>query len=197
MSQVKSRVEGWKKKQNPPSSDAQLEWESNIVEYVNYMYGQVKIHGNATRDTRPKPLSKEIPLLGPLFCPPSYMHIQRRCSAPVFNPECAYLQPLNIIHPFYYPGLARCPQCDSGAILWEGWTTTGARDVHGVHVEERALGFQLRCKDCEETGTSKGDEMGKGPKFCVATTNAVFWAKWEHWEVPSLSTVSSSQCSTD
>jgi hypothetical protein len=180
---VKSRVEGWKKTQTHPSSDAQLEWESNVVEYVNYLYSQVKVHGNAKRNTQPKPLPKDVPLLGPLFLPPSYMHIQCRHSAPVFDPEPAYLKPFSVVHPFFYPGLACCPQCNSGAVLWEGWTSTGARDVYGIDEEERALGYQLRCKECEETGTTNG------PKFCVTTTNPVFWAKWEHWEIPSSSAI--------
>jgi hypothetical protein len=185
MSQVKSRVGGWRKKQTHTSSNAQLEWESHVVEYVNYLYGQVKVHGNATHKTQPKPLSKDIPLLGPLFLPPSYMHIQRRHSAPVFDPELAYLKPLNVIHPLFYPGLARCPRCKSDAILWEGWTTNGPREVHGVCQEERALGFQLRCKECEDSETGSA----KGPKFCVATTNTIFWENWEHWEIPSQSAI--------
>lgn len=178
---MKTRVDGWKKKQTHPSSDAQLEWESNVVEYVNYLNGHTKVHGNATRDTQPKPLLKDIPILGPRFVPPSYLHVLRRNSAPVIKPESAYLKPLHIIHPFFYPRLAHCPQCNSNSILWEGWTTTGSRDVHGVEQEERALGLQLRCKACEEAGSAKGH------RFCVATTNPVFWAKWEHWEIPSLS----------
>jgi hypothetical protein len=181
---VKGRVAGWKKRQTHPSSDAQLEWESNVVEYVMYLNGHTKVHGNATKNTQPKPLSKEIPILGPRFVPPSYLHIMRRSGAPEIEPESAYLKPLNIIHPFFYLRLARCPHCKSNGILWEGWTTTGPRDVHGVEQDERALGIQLRCKACEAVGGAKGDQ------FCVATTNPVFWAKWEHWEIPSSSAIS-------
>jgi hypothetical protein len=180
--QVENRVNGWKKShgESHTPSDSQLTWEANVVEYVNYLYHQTKAHGNS-KDTQPKPLSKDIPLMGPRFIPPSYLHIQRRQpAAPVIEPESAYLKPLNVVHPFYYPGLARCPQCKSNSVLWEGWTTTGSRDVHGVSEEEMVLGFQLHCKDCEASGTAKGH------RFCVATTNPVFWAKWEHWEIPSL-----------
>ncbi len=180
---MKSRVNGWKKLHEPhPSSDSQLTWESNVVEYVNYLYHQTKAHGNS-KNTQPKPLSKDIPLLGPRFIPPSYFHIQRWHVAPIIEPESAYLKPLNIVHPFYYPRLAHCPQCKSNSVLWEGWTTTGSQDVHGVSEEEMALGFQLRCKDCEGRESSG---MTKRHRFCVATTNLVFWAKWEHWEIPSL-----------
>ncbi len=177
---MKNRVNGWKKfRKSHTSSDAQLAWESNVVEYVNYLYRQTKVHGNS-KDTQPKPLSKDIPLLGPRFIPPSYLHIQRRHAAPVIEPESAYLKPLNVVHPFYYPRLACCPQCKSNTVLWEGWTTAGSRDVHGISEEEMALGFQLRCKDCKASGTTKGH------KFCVATSNLVFWVNWEHWEIPSL-----------
>lgn len=90
--------------------------------------------------------------------------------APVIEPESAYLKPLNVVHPFYYPRLARCPQCESNSV-WEGWTTTGSRDVHGVSEEEAALGFQSPCKDCEASGTTKGH------RSCVASTKPVFRKK--------------------
>jgi hypothetical protein len=178
---VKDRVNLWKKCRGSHSatSDAQLEWESCVVEYVNFVHGQTRIHGNTNKAAQPKPLPKEIPLLGPRFIPPTYQQIERRHAAPIIEPESAYLKPLHIVHPFYYPRLARCPQCTSVEVIWEGWTTTGSRDVHGVHEDEKALGFQMRCKKCEQLGTAKGH------RFCVATTNPSFWIKWEHWELPS------------
>jgi len=182
--QVQNRVDGWVKKGPYPSLLAQLEWEAHIVEYVTYIYGLTKVHGNATKGTLPKPLPREIPLLGPQFVPPSYLHAQRRHGAPDLKPQSAYLKSLNIIHPFYYPMLARCPQCKSDSVLWDGWTNTGARDVHGVSKEERALGTQLRCNGCED---SEPGENARGKRFRVATTNPLFWEKWEHWEVPSSS----------
>ena len=184
---MKNRVSSWKRSRNldshAPSSDSQLDWEANVVEYVNYLYQQTKAHGNS-KDTQPKPLSKDVPLLGPQFIPPSYLHIQRWHAAPVIEPESAYLKPLNVVHPFFYPRLARCPRCRSSSVLWDGWTATGSRDVHGVSEEEMALGFQLRCKDCDRDSEASGTPKGHS-RFCIATTNPVFWAKWEHWEIPS------------
>jgi hypothetical protein len=107
-----------------------------------------------------------------------------------------YLRPLNVVHPFYYPSLARCPQCCGTNIVWEGWTGTGARDVHGVKLEEAALGCQLRCKDCKEMRQENRDsqmapesdddsEAEQGAVgYCFATTNVSFWGKQEHWQIP-------------
>jgi hypothetical protein len=174
---VKKRLENWKNNRTTQeSSVAQLEWEANIVEYVNYMYSRTKVHGNASKNTVPPVLPKDVPILGPRFVPPSYFHLHKRSTAPDISPETAYMKPLTIIHPFYFPKLARCPKCCSEQVVWEGWTGTGAREVHGLSQEEFALGFQLRCKSCHAAGSSTG--------FCVATTNPIFWEKWEHWAIP-------------
>jgi hypothetical protein len=175
--QVKDRLKNWMtNRTTQASSPAQLEWEANVVEYVNYMYSLTKVHGNATKNTVPPVVPKGIPVWGPRFVPPTYIHLHKRSSAPEISPDTAYLKPLNIVHPFYFPGLAKCPKCHSVHVTWEGWTGTGSREVHGVNEEEFALGYQLRCKDCQAAGGST--------KFCVTTTNPVFWEKWEHWEIP-------------
>ncbi|KAG1807078.1 hypothetical protein EV424DRAFT_1329721, partial [Suillus variegatus] len=86
-------------------------------------------------------LDSRIPILGPHFLPPSYLHA-RKCnpSEPAINPEVLYLKPLRVIHPFYHPELARCPRCDcTDGVLWDGWTGTGPRDVHGVMLDEAAI----------------------------------------------------------
>ncbi|KAH9959878.1 hypothetical protein BC827DRAFT_1134220 [Russula dissimulans] len=82
MLQVQNRVDSWVKKcPSSPSAPllAQFKWESHVVEYVTHIHGLTKVHGNATKGTSPKPLSREIPLLGPQFIPPSYLHVQRCC----------------------------------------------------------------------------------------------------------------------
>ncbi|KAH9952444.1 hypothetical protein BC827DRAFT_1082078, partial [Russula dissimulans] len=147
---VQNPVDNWVKRGPYPPAPllAQLKWELHIVEYVTYIYSLTKVHGNATKGMSPKPLPREIPLLGPQFVPPSHLHAQRCHGAPDLKPQSAYLKPLNVIHPFYYPMLARCPQCKSDSVLWDGWTNTGAREVHGVSKEERALGSQLCCNSC-------------------------------------------------
>jgi hypothetical protein len=73
-------------------------------------------------------------------------------------------------------------------VLWDGWTATGARDVHGVRREERALGYQLRCKPCR-TKYGKGGSNEKEKGSCFATTNKFFWEKWEHYDCHEPGTI--------
>ncbi|KAF9475046.1 hypothetical protein BDN70DRAFT_814699 [Pholiota conissans] len=158
----------------------QLEWESAIVEYTTYLYKKVAVHGNASASNKaiPRVISKDIPLLGPKFSPPSFLHVLWRDAAPIITPETAYMSPLTVVHPVFYPTeFTECPGCGSKNFRWDGWTSTGARSVHGIRADERAIGFQLRCKDCEETKAPGG--------HCFATTNTVFWDKWNHWRIPS------------
>lgn len=149
--QVNNRVTTYMKNRPKQSVyEPQLRFEANAVEYVNYLSSQTLSSGKPN-----KTLSNRIPIFGPRFVPPSYSHYQRRNSAGKMTPEVMYLRPLNIVHPFYYPQLAHCPSCGSKNIKWNGWTATGARELHGVHSEERALGFQLNCEDCKQARTSK------------------------------------------
>jgi hypothetical protein len=177
-SKVANRVQHWKKVHLDQEA-TQLQWEAEVVEYVNYLHCQTRVHANKKEGTAPN-LRKAIPLLGPRFVPPSYLHLQKRHVAPIIEPESAYLRPLNIVHPFYYPQIARCPNCKSKDVLWDGWTSRGSREVHGVGCEEAALGFQLRCKPCERAASSE-----RRVTYCTATTNQMFWEQWEHWEIPS------------
>ncbi|KAJ7277282.1 hypothetical protein C8J57DRAFT_1713702 [Mycena rebaudengoi] len=63
-------------------------------------------------------------------------------------------------------------------------------NVHGIRVEEKALGYQLRCSLCKMKYGKGGTHVGaKDPErgtlgSCFATTNAKFWNRWEHWEIP-------------
>ncbi|KAG2085532.1 hypothetical protein BD769DRAFT_1397235 [Suillus cothurnatus] len=102
-------------------------------------------------------LDSRIPILGPHFLPPSYLHVQKRNqSEPAINPEVLYLKPLRIIHPFYHPELARCPQCDcADSVSWDGWTGTGPWDVHGLMFDEAVIGIQLRCESCRNDPTKR------------------------------------------
>ncbi|KAG2033048.1 hypothetical protein BDR03DRAFT_985296 [Suillus americanus] len=103
-----------------------------------------------------------------------------------------YLKPLNIIHLFYFPQLAQCPYCGShDSVVWEGWMSTGARELHGLCYEEMALGTQLWCNICKEKSakepptTRNSQGLGKSPEiegYCFATTSAVYWKSWEHWK---------------
>lgn len=91
-----------------------------------------------------------------------------------------YLRPVYIVHPLYEPKLACCPQCRSENIGWEGWTGHGHREVHGLHCEETAIGFQLICKDCKAAKPTGVKDF----KFTWATTNAEYWDKRDFWEIP-------------
>jgi hypothetical protein len=186
--QVARRVEAWRNSHTPEqmASDAQLTWEANVVQYVDHVYQRTKRRKDSKTHCYgpPHALPPTIPLFGPRFLPPTYLHIQCRHAAPCYDPTQAYLKPINIIHPFYYPQLAQCPACKSKDVFWEGWTSTGSRRVHGIGCEETALGFQLRCEPCSEEA-----KRTKGHAFCFATTNITFWAKREHWEIPGESQV--------
>lgn len=160
----------------------QLEWESHVVEYVSWAYNFTK-----SKNGRASPLKAEIPLLGPRFIPPSYMHAHRRRSVPDIQPETAYMKVLTVIHPLYFDTLAMCPKCDAtGAdVAWSGWTSTGHCEVHGLDREETALGYQLRCKNCAgvAVGEKTSSKNGEG-SHCFSTTNHTFWERREHWQVP-------------
>ncbi|KAJ7937613.1 hypothetical protein B0H13DRAFT_1588392, partial [Mycena leptocephala] len=167
----------------------QLEWEANVVEYVNCISKLITVNGNSKKSTGPAPLPKGIPIIGPRFVPPGFLDIQKRGGLNL-QPSCLYIRPLNIIHPFYYPSITTCPQCASKNIQWKGWTGAGSREVHGLRVEEKALGYQLRCIPCGEKygkdGTDFGAKNAEGEKLgsSFSTTNAIFWDHWEHWKIP-------------
>jgi hypothetical protein len=182
--QVKKRMDGWMKARTTQSeSPEQMEWAANVVQYVNYVYKASAVRGGVKKGNASPALRKEVPIFGPRFLPPAYMHIQKRNSTPKIVPTSAYLKPLHIVHPFYYPDLAKCPQCNSDQVSWQGWTTTGYREVHGVRREETALGYQLECEPCKERSHCTENASEKGP-FCHATTNVKFWERKEHWDVP-------------
>lgn len=145
------------------------------MEYIDTVYGMTKVHGNAKQNTSPTNLQSEIPIIGPFFEPPGYLHLQKRNAICSIEPESMYLLPITMVHPFFYPNLESCPGCGSNNTHWDGWTPTGPREVHGLRREERALGFQLRCKDCKSIN---------GKDYCFATTSAEFWKNCQHWEIP-------------
>ncbi|KAI0323824.1 hypothetical protein GY45DRAFT_1216361, partial [Cubamyces sp. BRFM 1775] len=106
---VVTRWQSWKRnRKNQSQYLPQLEWEAHICEYVSYLAKQ-------TRSTKGNglavPLDAKVPILGPRFVPPTYMHNQKRNVSPEVAPDTVYLKPLNVVHPFYYPDLHRgCPQ---------------------------------------------------------------------------------------
>lgn len=185
--QVNRRVESWVKARGASQVERvdQLKWASNVVEYVQHMHNLLTPRNGARKVTAATILSKDAPLLGPRFIPPTYLHLRRRDPAPSITAETVYLKAINVIHPFFYPEVSKCPQCGTDRIGWEGWTTSGPRNVHGVKREETVIGVQLECKgDCGKRFKAPGTEKGT---YCFATTNATFWQAWGHWEIPRKS----------
>jgi hypothetical protein len=173
---------------NNPRPQFQLQWESEIVEYVQFLWEKTR---SRSKKGDPGKLGINVPLLGPRFLPPSYLHVQKRSGGGTIEPTMQYLKPLNIVHPFYYPHLGHCPRCGSDKdTAWEGWTSKGARELHGLFCEEAALGTQLRCNRCKESlkAKTRGDAasgMVAGIEgYCFATTSAMYWKGWEHWRIP-------------
>ncbi|KAI0656723.1 hypothetical protein C8Q70DRAFT_920675 [Cubamyces menziesii] len=114
---VVSRWRGWKRgRKNQPQVLAQLEWEAHICEYVNFLSKQMHSLESGTLST---PLSTSIPILGPCFVLPTYLHLQKRAVSPEVVPETTYLKPIHVVHPFYYPQLNHgCPQCGLDQVSW-------------------------------------------------------------------------------
>lgn len=179
--QVDKRLESWRNhKDNKSTSKEQLQWEAEVIEYVDYLHSKLTVHKNTSPKTKdiPRTLDKSVPLLGPRFGPPTFLHHMRRDVTPLIEPKCAYISALTVVHPVFYPTtFTACPQCNSSEFRWDGWNGTGAQNVHGVRMNERAIGYQLRCKDCKASKATAG--------YCFVTTNHVFWEKWEHWKIPS------------
>ena len=81
-----------------------------------------------------------IPFFGPQFLPPLYAVLGKRQTSTV-KPELAYLKPVNVVHPFYYPMLAKCPESQSLDVKWDGWMGTGSCKVHGWNERRQPLGI--------------------------------------------------------
>ena len=82
------------------------------------------------------------------------------------------------------PELARCPQCNGKNVSWDSWAATGYRDVHGIDIDEYALGYQLRCKDCEACPSENPQRERR--KHCWVTTSADFWTSHRLWDIPGM-----------
>ena len=143
-------------------------------------------------------LPPDWPLYGPDFYPPTFVHYLRRQAVSACDPEWAYIKKVQILHPVFYPFLARCPSCRSKDVHPNGWTSTGHREVHGVSSEEVVIGVQLRCNNCNPARTrSAGEDVedvlgGRtldNSKFCFVTTNTEFWDKLAVWEIPRESRI--------
>ena len=143
-----------------PDSQAQLKWAAEVVQYVDHVNSLTTICRGAKKSA--PQLRPEVLVFGPLFIPPSYLHMRKQGMVPDIGPETGYLKPLHIIHPFFYPVLVVCPHCDSEYIGWEGWTSTGPHEVHGLFRDETALGVRLECRTCKKQHDDKKAAGDKG-----------------------------------
>lgn len=183
--EVNERVSKWKEQQmrkKQPCHSEQLQFTSEVVQYVSTIHKMTKINPGAksVEKTSARSLPMEVPIYGPRFIPPTYFSLQKREPSFDVKPSTSYIRPLTVVHPYYFPELARCPQCQSDNIKWEGWNSYGYRDVHGLFHEETALGAQLSCKDCRQRGLDTGNKI----HHCFATTNVIFWENQNMWEIP-------------
>ncbi len=182
---VEKHVRSWKlKRKNQSKHEGQLEFVAAVVEYVDLLTTLTRA---TTKGAAALQLNPRFPLLGPHFIPPSFSHAQRRHAVAQVKPDIAYLKPVTVIHPAFYPELGVCPRCSSTDVVWYGWSPTGHRDVHGIEREETAIGYQLRCNPCKRLfgqGGSKESEDEESSYSCL-TTNFEFWKTREHWDIPS------------
>ncbi|KAI0684784.1 hypothetical protein BC835DRAFT_1292167, partial [Cytidiella melzeri] len=174
--QVDNRVVAWLSVRQGHQSirPEQLRWEAHVVEYVNYVSSS-----KSALSTGQYKLPLTIPLWGPVFSPPTFADTLRQPRSLLnktsgrleVKPNQAYLRPMTVIHPHYFPRYRRCPQNASHRIINDGWQASGSREVHGVSHEETAIGYQVRCLDCK----GKQDKNGKSFTYCFSLTNAEYW----------------------
>ncbi|EJD45149.1 hypothetical protein AURDEDRAFT_165695 [Auricularia subglabra TFB-10046 SS5] len=157
-------------------SDQQLPWMAEVLEYVNHVHSRTRVHGNTKSINQPV-LSDTIPFLGPRFVPPRPASIYARRAGVQLTPESWYLRPLNVIHKFYDPGLRSCRVC--GAEKTHTSSDRGAstvpRRVHGISLDELAIGQQLKCQHCK-------DRVSKQSSY--ALTSSAFWAVVSYADLP-------------
>ncbi|KAF8997456.1 hypothetical protein BDZ89DRAFT_775131 [Hymenopellis radicata] len=161
-SQIKADLAPW--------YELQLKWAANVVTYCTYCTYLIE---------EALPLPVNFPVFEPRFLPPTYSHYMKRGAYNGLTPLTGCLQPLHILHPWYYPAqdLMRCPQCRGETLQWnKGWTGGLPRHVHGHGREEWAYGYQARCKPCQDQGEKS---------HCFAMTSPVFWQHREHWQIPA------------
>ncbi|PIL30719.1 hypothetical protein GSI_06887 [Ganoderma sinense ZZ0214-1] len=178
---VKKRVSGWKVARKTQSTfEPQLKFNAECMAYTDATWDRIK-PTKAGGEFFALPL--DWPFAGPEFHPPGFLQYQRRHVASDCNPEWVYIKVCRILHPLFFPWIARCPNCHSRDVDMTGWTGTGHREVHGLASEECVIGVQFRCEGCAKargTGTSGGSDE----KYCFSTTNPEFWAKVALSDIP-------------
>jgi hypothetical protein len=155
---------------------AQLEFVSNIRQYVDFVYKTVTPNRNSSQVLSGR-LPSGIPFLGPRFLPMPPPHAAKRSTETV--PVTAYyLRPTTTVHPLYSKDLQICPGCRSRGetstkTLWKSWSSSGRpRHIHGLFEEEMAIGMKLHCETCAERAKDSSERDASG--YC-STTNYKFW----------------------
>nr|VWO98010.1 Carboxylic ester hydrolase (EC [Ganoderma boninense] len=182
---AEQRAKRWKKHRDHQSKHPLLlEW---IAEYVEYLTATANAIQSSHGRDHTVALDPRWPIIGPEAEPPTYFHKFLREVTPDIEPETTYLKSCYAVHWIFHDALLRrCPKCNSKRLERNGWNPSGPQEVHGLWREEMAIGIQLRCLDCEEKYTKKGQakqDNGEG-RYCWTTTSAEFWDHFEHWELP-------------
>ncbi|TFY79755.1 hypothetical protein EWM64_g4258 [Hericium alpestre] len=188
---VNDHVGTWKVS-NPHAEEAtahaQFTWAAHAIAYVEFLHTHTKPPPRSPAGTKPLPLTLKVPIYGPRFVPPEYLHVVKRTPStkvPKVKMETTYLKPLTVIHPFYHaPRLSVCPRCRGNNVSWDSWTATGPRSVYGVRRPEMALGYQVRCVDCKALREKLPANERHEVQYSYATTSDKFWEKWEYWQIP-------------
>ncbi|TFY80628.1 hypothetical protein EWM64_g3383, partial [Hericium alpestre] len=154
--QWKNKYEHWKgNRENQAGSDAQLTWAANVVAYVNFLWDTTKIPPNSSKDKTPRNLARAIPMHGPCFIPLTYMYLRMHQYLAEIEPGAAYLKPLHIIHPVYYPELLKCPRCGTTDRFKLTMTSAGLaeniRQLHLLEYQQTVQEYLQYFRSCKDT----------------------------------------------
>ncbi|KAI1796506.1 hypothetical protein LXA43DRAFT_879646, partial [Ganoderma leucocontextum] len=186
---IERRSRNWhaiREKERQSTYRPQLDFVSSTCEYAAFLALQIR-NPKGEKGAKQK-LNARVPILGRKFYPPSYISQKLRKVTPDVTPDLAYLKPVTVLHPALIEELNYCPRCNATGsdLSWNGWMTSGPRDVHGVSGEEQVIGVQMRCNKCKVArGKVDAANDEDDPSYCWGTASCQFWENKEHWEIPS------------
>ncbi|KAI1792879.1 hypothetical protein LXA43DRAFT_886663 [Ganoderma leucocontextum] len=189
---IERRARNWRiirERERQSTYQLQLDFVSSTCEYTAFLAHQIR-NTKGEKGAR-KSLDPRIPYYGSKFYPPTYISEKLRKVAPNVTPDLSYLKPVTVFHPALIEELNFCPRCNATGsdLSWNGWTTSGPRDVHGVSCEEQVIGVQMRCNRCKAARgmADADDDDDDDPSYCWGTASSQFWENKEHWQIPSKS----------
>lgn len=189
---IERRARNWsiiREKERQSTYQPQLDFVSGTCEFTAFLANQIR--NTKGEKGAKKKLDPRIPAYGSKFYPPTYVSEKLRKVTPNVTPDLSYLKPVTVLHPALIEELNFCPRCNATGsdLSWNGWTTSGPRDVHGISSEEQVIGVQMRCNRCKVArGKGDTDDNDEDPSYCWGTASSQFWENKEHWQVPSKST---------